>query len=176
MTWNRLKKGIAGTALVFTFLVGSGAMLATTAQAQDRNRDRNWQRDRDDHHDRNRDWERRRQAERAREWEQQRERERLRNRPVYGYPSPRVYSSPRVYPYGGYGRNGGYNNGGYSSYDEQKGFRDGLDRGQEDVRDRRSPNPNNSEHFRNGNSAYRAGFRRGYEQGYRQYGGGYRRW
>jgi len=167
MTWNRLKKAVAGTALMFTLLLGSGALLATTAQAQ--NRDRNW-RDRDDRRDRDRDWERRRQAERAREWERQRELERLRNRRVYNYP----YSYPRTYPsYGGYG--GGYGRGGgYNSYDEQKGFRDGLDRGQEDARDRRSPTPNNSEHFRNGNAAYRAGFARGYQQGYRQYGG-YRR-
>jgi len=64
---------------------------------------------------------------------------------------------------------------GYNSRDEQKGYRDGLDRGREDARDRRSFNPNNSSHFRNGNSAYREGFRRGYSQGYRQYGYS-RRW
>ena len=64
---------------------------------------------------------------------------------------------------------------GYNSRDEQKGYRDGLDRGREDARDRRSFNPNNSSHFRNGNSAYREGFRRGYAQGYRQNGYS-RRW
>jgi hypothetical protein len=64
---------------------------------------------------------------------------------------------------------------GYNNRDEQKGYRDGLDRGREDARDRRSFNPNNSSHFRNGNSAYREGFRRGYAQGYRQNGYS-RRW
>ncbi|MEP7341599.1 MAG: hypothetical protein ABI977_27960 [Acidobacteriota bacterium] len=69
-------------------------------------------------------------------------------------------------------RNGSY---GYNSRDEQKGFRDGLDRGQEDARDRRSFNPNNSSHFRKGNYSYREGFRRGYAQGYRQ-NNYFRRW
>lgn len=61
-----------------------------------------------------------------------------------------------------------YGSYGYNNRDEQKGYHDGLDRGQEDARDRRSFNPNNSSHFRKGNSAYREGFRRGYAQGYRQ--------
>jgi hypothetical protein len=56
--------------------------------------------------------------------------------------------------------------------DYQKGLRDGLRRGQEDLRDRRIADPNNSSHYRKGNDAYRAGFRRGYVQGYRSY----RRW
>jgi hypothetical protein len=77
-----------------------------------------------------------------------------------------------VYPY--YGNSSYYGYGNSYGY-EQQGFRDGLDRGQEDARDGRSFNPNNSSHYRSGNSAYRAGFRRGYEQGYGQYGG-YRRW
>lgn len=63
---------------------------------------------------------------------------------------------------------------GYNSGEEQKGYRDGLDRGREDARDRRRFDPNNSSHYRNGNSYYREGFRRGYAQGYRQ--NGYRRW
>ena len=71
-------------------------------------------------------------------------------------------------------RDGRYDSYGYNNRDEQKGFRDGLDRGREDARDRRSFNPNNSSHFRNGNGAYREGFRRGYAQGYRQ--NNYRRW
>jgi hypothetical protein len=102
----------------------------------------------------------------------------------------RAYTYPRNYPqYGGYGNggygnrgygNGGYGNsggygGGYNNAEVQKGYRDGLDRGQEDARDRRSPTPNNSSHFRSGNAAYREGFRRGYEAGYRQYAGN-RRW
>jgi hypothetical protein len=56
--------------------------------------------------------------------------------------------------------------------DYQQGLRDGLRRGQEDLRDRRAADPNNSSHYRKGNNAYREGFRRGYAQGYRSY----RRW
>jgi hypothetical protein len=63
-----------------------------------------------------------------------------------------------------YGRNGSYR-------DEERGFRDGLNRGREDARDRRRADPNNSSHYRDGNRAYREGFRRGYTQGYREYGG-----
>jgi hypothetical protein len=59
--------------------------------------------------------------------------------------------------------------------DESKGYRDGLNRGREDARSRRSFNPNNSSHFRSGNNFYREGFRRGYEEGYREYARG-RRW
>ena len=59
--------------------------------------------------------------------------------------------------------------------DERRGYRDGEDRGREDARDRRSFNPNNSEHYRRGNGAYREGFRRGYSQGYRSFAGR-RRW
>jgi hypothetical protein len=63
--------------------------------------------------------------------------------------------------------------GGRSSYDRredrQKGYRDGLDRGEEDARDRRRFDPNNSDHYRDGNNAYREGFRRGYADGYRRY-------
>ena len=73
---------------------------------------------------------------------------------------------------GGYGRYG--NNSAYRR-DQEKGYSDGLNRGQEDARDRRSFNPNNSSHYRNGNGAYRDGFRQGYEQGYRQYARS-RRW
>jgi hypothetical protein len=63
-----------------------------------------------------------------------------------------------------------------------------LDRGRDDARNRRSFNPNNSSHYRDGDSgyrseygskeayrqAYRAAFRRGYEVGYRE-NSGYRR-
>lgn len=188
MNWQKLKKGVAGATLAVTLLLGGGAILGTTAQAQDRdwrrddrrdnNRDNNrdWNRDgrrdndRNRDRDRNRDWDRRRAEERAREiqrareleWRRQQELARRRNNGYYG-------GYPRTYPYGGY--NGGYRNGGsYNSYDEQKGYRDGLDRGQEDLRDHRRPDPNNSDHFRSGNAAYREGFRRGYAQGYRSYG------
>jgi hypothetical protein len=51
--------------------------------------------------------------------------------------------------------------------DQGKGYRDGLNRGQEDSRSRRRANPNNSEHFRDGNRWYKEGFRRGYNVGYR---------
>jgi hypothetical protein len=67
----------------------------------------------------------------------------------------------------GYGRDrGGYRG---DPREEQKGFRDGLDRGQKDARTNRRADPNNSEHFRGGNRDYREGFRRGYFEGYRQY-------
>lgn len=56
----------------------------------------------------------------------------------------------------------------YNRYEEEKGYRDGLDRGQEDARTHRSFDPNNSSHYRNGNNEYREGFRRGYSVGYRQ--------
>src|SRR5215813_9497680 len=90
-----------------------------------------------------------------------------------------VYTYPRTYPYGGYygGYRGGYGGGYYGgsgsgsfSYWQQRGYRDGLDRGREDARSGRYPTPNNSEHFRDGNGAYRQGFARGYQIGYQQYG------
>jgi hypothetical protein len=62
--------------------------------------------------------------------------------------------------------------GRYDRYDrreEQKGFRDGLDRGQRDAKTNRRADPNNSQHYREGNRDYREGFRSGYFQGYRQY-------
>ena len=173
---------MAGAAFALVLMFGIGAATAPTAQAQDRNNrwDRNDRRDNDrrdwdrnDRRDRDRDrgdWYRRQQIERARAIERARrlawEREQARRR---------SYNYPRNYPsygggYGDYGYGRGYNNG-----EVQKGYRDGLDRGQEDARDRRNPTPNNSSHYRNGNAAYREGFRRGYEIGYRQYAG-YRGW
>mgnify|MGYP000906281668 CR=1 FL=1 len=58
-----------------------------------------------------------------------------------------------------------------SWYREQqdKGYRDGLNRGREDAQSGRYPDPNNSSHYRKGNDAYRDGFRDGYRQGFRQY-------
>jgi hypothetical protein len=88
----------------------------------------------------------------------------------YGYPGDSGYGYPGYGGYGGYPA--GYGDRG--GYWESKGYRDGLNRGQEDARSHRTPNPNNSEHFRNGNPAYRAGFARGYRAGYGQYRG-YRR-
>lgn len=187
MNLSRTKRAMTGGAFALVFLFSVGIMTGTTAQAQDRDRNNRWDRNRDNRteqrsqtvqRDRNRDgdWNRRQAAERAREIERARQlawqREQERNRYVYTY--------PRTYGYGGYG-NGGYRGsyggygGGYNNSEVQRGYYDGLNRGQEDARDRRSPNPNNSSHFRSGNAAYREGFVRGYQVGYRQYGGG-RRW
>jgi len=194
MNLSRMKRAMTGAAFALVFLFSVGIMSGTTAQAQDRNNrwdrnqrgDRTEQRDRTQQQSRNRDgdWNRRQQIERQRAIERARQlawqRERERNRSVYTY--PRTYPSYGGYGNGGYG-NDGYRNGGsyggygggYNNGEVQRGYRDGLDRGQEDARDRRSPNPNNSSHFRSGNGAYREGFVRGYQVGYRQYGGG-RRW
>jgi hypothetical protein len=184
---NRAKSiiKVATFALVLTF--GIGMVSATTAQAQSRDRNNRWDRNdrdgdrrRDGDRDRG-DWNRRQQVERARAIERARQLqwERERARRTYNYPRTYPRNGGGNYGYGGgnygygggnYGYGGGYNNG-----EVQKGYRDGLDRGQEDARDRRSPNPNNSSHFRSGNSAYREGFARGYQVGYRQYAGS-RRW
>ncbi len=86
-------------------------------------------------------------------------------------PAP-VYYRNQPYYNTGYNNGGYYNNGynnGYYAAQRDKGFRDGYDRGREDAEDHRYPNPNNSEHFRNGNPAYRDGFRYGYQRGYREY-------
>lgn len=66
-------------------------------------------------------------------------------------------------PYDNRSYNGNY---GYRN-EEQQGYRDGLTRGREDALTRRAMNPNNSEHYRNGNPAYRAGFERGFYEAYR---------
>ncbi len=77
--------------------------------------------------------------------------------------------------YGGYGNNGG-RYGGFYTRDEEKGFKDGLRRGQEDAQSRRIPDPSNSKHYRNGNSDYRNGFRQGYKRSYFQYAPARNRW
>jgi|SRR5215471_18059841 len=155
MNWNRIKKALVGVGLLSGLLFAAGEIPGTTALAQDRC-----------------------------------------NRGGY------VYTYPRTYPYGGYyggyrggyggGYYGGYPGGGYYggypggyyggsgsgsfSYWQQRGYRDGLDRGREDARSGRYPTPNNSEHFRDGNGAYRQGFARGYQIGYQQYGRYYGRY
>ena len=86
-----------------------------------------------------------------------------------GYPGGGYYGG---YPGGYYG---GYGNGSFS-YWQQKGYHDGLNRGREDASSGRYPTPNNSEHFRNGNAAYRQGFARGYQIAFQQYGGYYGRY
>jgi hypothetical protein len=93
----------------------------------------------------NRDWDR---------WEERRERrEDWRDR----------QRRDRYDDYDRYGRSDRYNR------EVEKGFRDGLDRGEKDARTNRVPDPNNSSHYRKGNDAYREGFRRGYNRGYRQH-------
>lgn len=71
---------------------------------------------------------------------------------------------------GWYNRDRGYNN----SADFQQGYRDGLNRGREDAQTNRAKTPNNSSHYRNGSSSYRAGFERGFYEAYQQYRN--RRW
>lgn len=86
----------------------------------------------------------------------------------YGYGRNRGYYGNNRGNYGndGYSENRGYGN---NNYEFQQGYRDGLDRGQEDVEDGRRANPNNSQHYRQGTAAYRQGFAQGYREGYRQY-------
>ena len=180
---SRAKRILAGGAVALTLIFSVGLAAPTSAQAQNRDRnrwDRNDRNDRNNRWDRNDrrdgdrnwdrgDWARRQQIERARAIERARrlawEREQARRR-SYNYPRSSPWNG------GGWG-NSGYG-GGYNNAEVQKGYRDGLDRGQEDAEDRRNPTPNNSSHYRSGNAAYREGFRRGYEVGYRQYAG-YRR-
>jgi hypothetical protein len=68
-------------------------------------------------------------------------------------------------------RDGRYDrrDGRYDRRQEQKGYRDGLDRGQKDAKTNRRADPNNSQHYREGSRDYREGFRSGYFQGYRQF-------
>src|SRR5882672_3227231 len=108
-----------------------------------------------------RDHEQWRSHEQRRAWELERERERRIYR-TYPY-------TYRNYDYHGY-NNYGYGNYGNSS-EEQRGYRDGLNRGREDAQTRRIADPNNSSHYRSGNAAYREGFHQGYFIGYRQYSG-----
>ncbi len=133
----------------------------------------------------------------ARERERERERERIaREREIARERSRRpvgpIYRPGRVYdPV--YGSNRYPDNSGrYGSaraIAEQRGYATGLDRGRDDARDHRSYNPNNSSHYRDGDSgyhseygskdayraAYRDGFRRGYAAGYREFSGYHRR-
>jgi len=166
MNIQQIKKYAFALTLMAGFVIAPGLSGNATAQAQDgrrnqNNKDDRWERD--NRNDRRDDrWENRqgRRDDRRDNRRDNRRDDRWDNRN------------------GSYGNNGGYgtygNNGGYGNYgnsaEEQKGFRDGLDRGQEDLRDRRRADPNNSSHFKKGSAAYREGFRRGYAQGYRQYG------
>src|SRR5437588_2099764 len=161
-----LKKGICSLALTGTFMLSLGAASASLVQAQD------WR------------WRQEREIGRQREWERQRELERLRRmqerqmweqRRMERQNYPYGYNNNRYsygYPYGYDNRYGYGNNYGYNNAEAQQGYRDGLTRGREDAQSRRTPTPNNSQHFREGNAAYRQGFARGYQEGYQQY----RRW
>jgi hypothetical protein len=88
----------------------------------------------------------------------------------YGRDADRFDHDPAFHRNDGYFGNRGYNNG--ADYDQ--GYRDGLSRGRDDARTHRAMTPNNSEHYRNGNPSYRAGFEKGFYEAYRQNSG--RRW
>lgn len=168
MKTETLKKGIVSLTLMGAFVLGIGAFSTTNAQ--------DWR------------WNRQRRIEQRRgDWNRDGIPDRYetrRGQPDFnrnGIPD-RVERNRGYYNRnnGYYGNNGYYNNGGYygggygyNSAEVQKGYRDGLDRGQEDARSRRNPTPYNSEHFRNGSAAYREGFSRGYNAGYRQYRAGW---
>jgi hypothetical protein len=110
------------------------------------------------------------------------------------------YNSNRNYPYGndryGNGRDGndrygypnsGSNRYGYNNAAYDRGYRDGLEKGREDARDRDSFDPVRHSWYRNGNRGYegrygtrdqyklvyRDGFEAGYAQAYRAAGGRY---
>ncbi len=73
--------------------------------------------------------------------------------------------------------------GAYTSVAAQNGFRDGLEAGRDDARDRRASDPFRTRRYRSGDHdyngrygpkeeykrEYRAAFQQGYEQGYREY-------
>lgn len=165
MNLQQLKKGITVTVLALALLFGGGSILSNTAQAQHRGGGRGWSHGGGNHGSWNRGFEHNRFG---------------------GFPRSRVFIRPRVntfprvysysraypyyYPYSSFSYNY-YGNAYGRSYagEDQRGYSDGLDRGQEDARDGLSYNPNNSSHFRNGDAAYRTGFSRGYTVGYRQY-------
>ena len=164
---NKWKKGIVSLMLAVGFIVSVGAF--SDANAQD------WR------------WNRQRRVEQRRgDWNRDGIPDRYetrRGQPDFnrnGIPD-RVernrgyYGNNGYYRNDGYYGNGGYYGGGYgyNSAEVQKGYRDGLDRGREDAQSGRYPTPNNSQHFRNGNSAYREGFSRGYNVGYRQFRAGW---
>jgi hypothetical protein len=182
------KRGILrGAGLALALILAVGAAMVSTAQAQRRDDDRRDRRERAERNDRwnnsipsrgheNESW-------RREQWERE-HRNGYRGYPYgnYGYYGPyRNYGYYGGYPNGGY-YGGGYPYGGYGSYgsyggyygnsgSEAHGYHDGYNRGREDAHSGRYPTPNNSEHFRNGNPAYRAGFARGYRDGYGSVGG-----
>lgn len=157
MIRQRLKKALAGLVMAASLVFCFG--IITTPEAQAQRRDREWLET----------MQRARAREIARERARERARDRARQRD-YRYGTRRNYPYNGNYGYGSYGRYGGYNNS-----ELERGFRNGLKEGRDDAQDRDSFNPSRHSSFRDGNPAYRDGFRRGYEQGYREYGYS-RRW
>src|SRR5689334_9897422 len=172
---NTLRKTILSVVLAGGFILGAGVF--STANAQDwrwnRQRNRDYgQVDRNGNIDRNRNgiddrYEVNGQVDINRNGIPDNQEGYYRNGRNRGYNG--YYGTGGYRDYGYYG-NGGYYGGGYgyNNYDIQRGYRDGLDRGFEDAHSGRYPSPNNSQHFRIGNAAYREGFSRGYNIGYRQ--------
>jgi hypothetical protein len=154
---QNLKKYIMTMVMALGFVVAPGL---STAQAQ-------WWPRQDRRNDRRDEARERERARQRYEWER---RQRNRNNNPWGYGDGRYENDRWGNDRWGNGRNGNY---GYSA-EEQKGYRDGLDRGQKDAKTNRVMDPNNSSHYRKGSQAYREGFRRGFFEGYRQYSN--RRW
>lgn len=177
MNIQKFKKYVFALALGVGFVVAPGLSSLSIVQAQNYP----WGQNR-----RNSDWERQREIERRRE---QRKRERQ-NDDYYGQVDrngnidrnrngvdDRYENNGRYGRNDRYGRDDGYyddNGYDYNNGDFQKGYRDGLDRGRKDAQTNRAMDPNNSSHYRKGNSSYRAGFERGFYKAFRQYSG--RRW
>jgi hypothetical protein len=185
---NHLKKGMISLALTGSFILGVGA--SSTADAQDwrwerqrrieqQRRDGNYGPvDRNGNIDRNRNgiddrYEAYGQVDINQNGipdSQENYGRYGRNRGYYG--NDGYYGNRGNYGYGGndgyYGNRGNYGYG-VNNAEFQKGYRDGLDRGRKDAQTNRAMDPNNSSHYRNGNTSYRAGFERGFYQAFRQY-------
>lgn len=171
---KNLKKGLVSVALAGSFVLGIGALGSANAQ------DRRWERQRRNGQvestgniDRNRNGIDDRYETRDgrvdinRNGVADQDERNGRYRRNNGY-----YGNNGSYRNDGYyGNNGSYGNRnyGYNNYDFQKGYNDGLNRGREDALSNRAMTPNNSSHYRSGNSAYRAGFERGFFEAYRYY-------
>lgn len=158
MNYQRLKKYAFALALTVGFVVAPGLSSLSAVQAQwPYNQDR-WERERERERQRREEWRRRQmESRRNRDWDGD------------GRIDRGGYWGNRRNNDGYYGNNRGY---GYDNGQVQKGYRDGLDRGQKDAKTNRVPTPNNSQHYREGNPSYREGFARGYQVGYRQYARG----
>ena len=155
INYQGLKKYTLALALSIGFVVAPGLSSLSAVQAQD------WRYGQDRRDDR---LERERERQRREEWQRQQRQDNGRD---WGWNQGRDRNRS-------YGNNGSYgtNNGRYNNGEVQKGYRDGLDRGQKDAKTNRTPTPSNSQHYREGNAAYREGFARGYAEGYRQFARG----